>query len=66
MLNTHTMKRGGAPLWAFAAPLLGVPALVALLAVTAPKQEPAVDSGSAVSATTIEGSGCPRTSPSPS
>ena len=48
MLNTHVNERREVPLWAaVGAPLLGVPLLVALLAVTAPKQEMPVDEAKA-------------------
>ena len=52
MLNTLSNERREVPLWAaIGAPLVGVPLLVALLALTAPKQETQVD-GAEVSATT--------------
>ena len=52
MLNTHIRERGDVPLWAaIGAPLIGVPLMVALLALTAPKQETPVD-GPEASATT--------------
>ena len=44
MLNTHLSERREAPLWAvLGAPLIGVPLMVALLALTAPKQGTRVD-----------------------
>ncbi len=44
MLNTHMGERGDVPFWAaIGAPLVGVPLMVALLALTAPKQETPVD-----------------------
>ena len=48
MLNTLTNERREVPLWAaIGAPLVGVPLLVALLALTAPKQETHVDGAEA-------------------
>ncbi len=44
MLNTYINERREVPLWAaLGAPLIGVPLMVALLALTAPKQETRVD-----------------------
>ncbi len=44
MLSTHISKKREVPLWAaLGAPLIGVPLMVALLALTAPKQETPVD-----------------------
>lgn len=36
MLNVRTSAERGVPLWAFGAPLVGVPIMVALLAIAAP------------------------------
>jgi len=48
MLNTHIRERGDVPLWAaIGAPLIGVPLMVALLALTAPKHEAPVDGAEA-------------------
>ncbi len=43
MLNTHMTKEREVPLWAIGAPAIGVPLMVALLALTAPKHETPVD-----------------------
>ncbi len=44
MLNIHISERREVPFWAaIGAPLIGVPLMVALLALTAPKQETPVD-----------------------
>ena len=52
MLNTHISERREVPLWAaIGAPAIGVPLMVALLALTAPKHETAVD-GAEAGATT--------------
>ena len=52
MLSTHISKKREVPLWAaLGAPLIGVPLMVALLALTGPKQETPVDAPEA-SATT--------------
>ena len=63
MLNTHTIKEGGTPLWALAAPLLGVPAMVVLLAVTVPRHEAPMEPEQLAPATTMEDSACPNASP---
>ncbi len=42
MLNAHMGQERGVPLWAFAAPAIGVPLMVAILALTAPKHEGSV------------------------
>jgi len=39
MLNAHVSKERQVPLWALGAPAIGVPLMVALLALTAPKRE---------------------------
>ncbi len=39
MLNTRMTKDREIPLWAIGAPAIGVPLMVALLALTAPKHE---------------------------
>ena len=51
MLNTHLTNDGEVPWWAIGAPAIGVPLMVALLALTAPKQETPVD-GTDLGATT--------------
>ena len=43
MLNTRMTKDREIPLWAIGAPAIGVPLMVALLALTAPKHETPVD-----------------------
>ncbi len=43
MLNTHMSKERDVPWWAIGAPAIGVPLMVALLALTAPKHETLVD-----------------------
>jgi hypothetical protein len=43
MLNTHMSKERELPLWAIGAPAIGIPLMVALLALTAPKYERPVD-----------------------
>ena len=43
MLNTHMTKEREVPLWAIGAPAIGVPLMVALLALTAPKHETPVN-----------------------
>ena len=43
MLNTHMTKEREVPLWAIGAPAIGVPLMVALLALTAPMHETPVD-----------------------
>ena len=44
MINTHISERREVPLWAvLGAPLIGVPLMVALLALTAPKQDTQLD-----------------------
>ncbi len=51
MLNTHMTKEREVPLWAIGAPAIGVPLMVALLALTAPVHETPVD-GAGLGATT--------------
>ena len=51
MLNTHMTTQREVPWWAIGAPAVGVPIMVALLALTAPKHEAAVD-GTDLGATT--------------
>ena len=51
MLNTHMTKEREVPLWAIGAPAIGVPLMVALLALTAPMHETPVD-GADLGATT--------------
>ena len=51
MLNTNVGGRREVPLWALGTPLIGVPVMVALLALGAPKLETPVD-GSEESART--------------
>ncbi|MCH7531487.1 MAG: hypothetical protein IIB36_06925 [Gemmatimonadetes bacterium] len=54
MLNTHISERREVPLWAaLGAPLIGVPLMVALLALTAPKQETPVDAPEAGATTEL-------------
>ena len=43
MLNTQMIKGREVPLWAIGATAIGVPLMVALLALTAPKQETPVE-----------------------
>lgn len=43
MLNPHMTKERGFPLWSIGVPAIGVPLMVALLALTAPKQETPCD-----------------------
>ena len=43
MLNTHMTKEREVSLWAIGAPAIGVPLMVALLALTAPKHETPAD-----------------------
>ncbi len=43
MLNTHMTKEREIPFWAIAVPAIGVPLMVALLALTAPTHETPVD-----------------------
>ena len=43
MLNTNVGGRREVPLWALGTPLIGVPLMVAVLAVTAPRHETRVD-----------------------
>ena len=43
MLNTHMTKEREVPSWAIGAPAIGVPLMVALLALTAPTHETPVD-----------------------
>ena len=43
MLYTHMTKERGVPLWAIGVPAIGVPLMVALLALTAPKPETQVE-----------------------
>ena len=43
MLNTRMTKEREVSLWAIGAPAIGVPLMVALLALTAPTQETPVD-----------------------
>ena len=52
MLNIHISERREVPLWAaLGAPLIGVPLMVALLALTAPKQETRVNAPEAAATT---------------
>ena len=54
MLNAHISERREVPLWAaLGAPLIGVPLMVALLALTAPKQETPVDAPEAGATTEL-------------
>lgn len=48
MLSTHTIEGRGLPLWAIVAPLVGVPALVALLALAAPRHETSVHASAGI------------------
>ena len=43
MLNTRRTKERGVPLWAFAAPAIGVPLMVALLSLIAPEHQMPVE-----------------------
>jgi len=43
MLNTHITEERGVPLWAMGVPAIGVPLMVALLALTAPSHESPAD-----------------------
>ena len=43
MLNTRRTKKRGTPLWALGVPAVGVPLMVALLALAGPKHETWVD-----------------------
>ncbi len=43
MLNIHLTNEREVPWWAIGAPAIGVPLMVALLALTAPKHETPVD-----------------------
>ena len=48
MLNTHLTNEREVPWWAIGAPAIGVPLMVALLALTAPKHETPVDGAALV------------------
>ena len=43
MFNTRITKERGVPLWAIGAPAIGVPLMVALLALVAPRREMPVE-----------------------
>ncbi len=53
MLNTYVNERREVPLWAIGVPAVGVPIMVALLALTAPRHEAMFD-GTELGADTTE------------